>query len=90
MTAGGAIVFHEIVLSEILDPRQIGRKGDGCCWSSLRGVLMKPMIAFGPGIGSVEAATGAPVVVAQCGAPDGQDGRSTEKCPSCNFGGRNR
>jgi hypothetical protein len=53
-------------------------------------VLMKPMIAFGPGIGSVEAATGAPVVVAQCGAPDGQDGRSTEKCPSCNFGGRNR
>jgi len=41
----GAIDLHEVALPEILDPRQIGRKGDGCCWSSLRGV-----IAFGPEI----------------------------------------
>jgi hypothetical protein len=33
--ATGAINFHEVVLTEMLDPRQIGRKRDGCSWSSL-------------------------------------------------------
>jgi hypothetical protein len=50
VVAGGRSTPHEIGLTEILDPRQIGRKRGWLLVEFVARVLMKPMIAFGSGI----------------------------------------